>query len=92
MARRPAGRRGRPGWHIECAIIALETIGMGFDVQGGGSDLVFPHHEYSAVHAEGLTGDEPFAQAYVHAGMIGLDGEKMSKSPGQPGVRLQAAR
>ena len=44
-----AGAAGRPGWHIECATIALGTIGMGFDVQGGGSDLVFPHHEYSAV-------------------------------------------
>jgi L-cysteine:1D-myo-inositol 2-amino-2-deoxy-alpha-D-glucopyranoside ligase len=56
---------------------------MGFDVQGGGSDLVFPHHEYSAVHAEALTGTgTPFARAYVHAAMIGLDGEKMSKSRG----------
>ncbi len=78
----PRGIEGRPGWHIECATIALDTIGMGFDVQGGGSDLVFPHHEYSAVHAEALSGTKPFAQAYVHAAMIGLDGEKMSKSRG----------
>ena len=83
----PRGIAGRPGWHIECATIALETIGMGFDVQGGGSDLVFPHHEFSAVHAEALTatvtGEKlPFARAYVHAAMIGLDGEKMSKSRG----------
>jgi L-cysteine:1D-myo-inositol 2-amino-2-deoxy-alpha-D-glucopyranoside ligase len=78
----PRGTAGRPGWHIECASIALDTIGMGFDVQGGGSDLVFPHHEYSAVHAEALTGTKPFARAYVHAAMIGLDGEKMSKSKG----------
>ncbi|MGY1835936.1 cysteine--1-D-myo-inosityl 2-amino-2-deoxy-alpha-D-glucopyranoside ligase [Blastococcus sp. SYSU DS0510] len=78
----PHGRRGRPGWHIECATIALDTIGMGFDVQGGGSDLVFPHHEFSAVHAEALTATKPFARAYVHAAMIGLDGEKMSKSRG----------
>jgi L-cysteine:1D-myo-inositol 2-amino-2-deoxy-alpha-D-glucopyranoside ligase len=78
----PRGAAGRPGWHIECATIALETIGMGFDVQGGGSDLVFPHHEYSAVHAEALTATKPFARAYVHAAMIGLDGEKMSKSRG----------
>ncbi|GAA3167633.1 cysteine--1-D-myo-inosityl 2-amino-2-deoxy-alpha-D-glucopyranoside ligase [Blastococcus jejuensis] len=83
----PRGTAGRPGWHIECATIALDTIGMGFDVQGGGSDLVFPHHEYSAVHAEALTaaatGEKgPFARAYVHAAMIGLDGEKMSKSKG----------
>jgi L-cysteine:1D-myo-inositol 2-amino-2-deoxy-alpha-D-glucopyranoside ligase len=78
----PRGIVGRPGWHIECATIALETIGMGFDVQGGGSDLVFPHHEYSAVHAEALSATKPFARAYVHAAMIGLDGEKMSKSKG----------
>ena len=83
----PRGTAGRPGWHIECATIALGTIGMGFDVQGGGSDLVFPHHEYSAVHAEALTAaatgvKEPFARAYVHAAMIGLDGAKMSKSRG----------
>jgi L-cysteine:1D-myo-inositol 2-amino-2-deoxy-alpha-D-glucopyranoside ligase len=78
----PRGTAGRPGWHIECTTIALGTIGMDFDVQGGGSDLVFPHHEYSAVHAEALTGKAPFARAYVHAAMIGLDGEKMSKSRG----------
>src|SRR5690606_37592762 len=72
---------GRPGWHIECAAIALEHLGPGFDVQGGGSDLVFPHHEMSASEATVATG-EPFAQAYVHAGMVALDGEKMSKSKG----------
>jgi L-cysteine:1D-myo-inositol 2-amino-2-deoxy-alpha-D-glucopyranoside ligase len=55
---------------------------MQIDVQGGGSDLRFPHHEHSAAHAEALTGEWPFAQHYVHAGMIGLDGEKMSKSRG----------
>ncbi|SHF47707.1 L-cysteine:1D-myo-inositol 2-amino-2-deoxy-alpha-D-glucopyranoside ligase [Jatrophihabitans endophyticus] len=73
---------GRPGWHIECSVIALNRLGMAFDVQGGGSDLIFPHHEHSAAHAEALTGEEPFARFYVHAGMIGLDGEKMSKSRG----------
>ncbi len=74
--------RGRPGWHIECTVIALSRLGMGFDVQGGGSDLIFPHHEHSAAHAEALTGEHPFARHYVHSGMIGLDGEKMSKSRG----------
>src|SRR3954463_3048136 len=78
----PRGQAGRPGWHIECATIALETIGMAFDVQGGGSDLVFPNHEYSPVHAERVTATKPCARAYVHAAMIGLDGEKMSKSRG----------
>ncbi|MEJ2854336.1 MULTISPECIES: cysteine--1-D-myo-inosityl 2-amino-2-deoxy-alpha-D-glucopyranoside ligase [unclassified Saccharothrix] len=73
---------GRPGWHIECSAIALNRLGAGFDVQGGGSDLIFPHHEFSAAHAEALTGEHPFARHYVHAGMIGLDGEKMSKSRG----------
>ena len=77
----PLGK-GRPGWHIECSVIALNRLGMGFDVQGGGSDLIFPHHEHSAAHAEALTHSQPFAKHYVHAGMIGLDGEKMSKSRG----------
>ncbi|MGW7355012.1 cysteine--1-D-myo-inosityl 2-amino-2-deoxy-alpha-D-glucopyranoside ligase [Streptomyces sp. NPDC054784] len=74
--------RGRPGWHIECVAIALEHLGMGFDVQGGGSDLAFPHHEMGASHAQALTGEFPFARTYVHAGMVALDGEKMSKSKG----------
>jgi L-cysteine:1D-myo-inositol 2-amino-2-deoxy-alpha-D-glucopyranoside ligase len=73
---------GRPGWHIECSVIAMNRLGMDFDLQGGGSDLIFPHHEHSAAHAEALTGTAPFARNYVHAGMIGLDGEKMSKSRG----------
>lgn len=73
---------GRPGWHIECAVIALDRLGGQIDVQGGGSDLLFPHHECSAAHAERLTGAAPFAAHYVHAGMIGLHGEKMSKSKG----------
>ena len=73
---------GRPGWHIECVAIALEYLGMGFDIQGGGSDLAFPHHEMGASHAQALNGEYPFAKAYVHAGMVGLDGEKMSKSKG----------
>jgi L-cysteine:1D-myo-inositol 2-amino-2-deoxy-alpha-D-glucopyranoside ligase len=73
---------GRPGWHIECAVIALSLLGQPLDVQGGGSDLVFPHHEMSAAHAECLTGQWPFARHYSHAGMIGLAGEKMSKSRG----------
>ncbi len=73
---------GRPGWHIECATIALGRLGDTIDVQGGGNDLLYPHHECSAAHAETLTGQAPFASHYVHAGMIGLDGEKMSKSKG----------
>jgi L-cysteine:1D-myo-inositol 2-amino-2-deoxy-alpha-D-glucopyranoside ligase len=73
---------GRPGWHIECAAIAGNRLGPTIDIQGGGSDLIFPHHECSAAHAEVLTGVAPFARHYAHAGMISLDGEKMSKSRG----------
>ncbi|HEX2705840.1 MAG TPA: cysteine--1-D-myo-inosityl 2-amino-2-deoxy-alpha-D-glucopyranoside ligase [Candidatus Lustribacter sp.] len=73
---------GRPGWHIECTTIALDYLGMGFTIQGGGSDLVFPHHEMSAVQAEAVTGERTFASSYVHQAMVGLDGEKMSKSKG----------
>ncbi len=73
---------GRPGWHVECTAIAVNRLGPALDVQGGGSDLLFPHHEMSAAHAEVGTGHWPFAQAYLHAGMVGLDGEKMSKSRG----------
>ncbi|MHA7275645.1 cysteine--1-D-myo-inosityl 2-amino-2-deoxy-alpha-D-glucopyranoside ligase [Arthrobacter sp. Hz1] len=73
--------RGRPGWHIECAVIAQRFLDLPFTVQAGGSDLVFPHHEMSAAHAEAATGT-PLARHYSHAGMVGLDGEKMSKSRG----------
>ncbi|GAA0444460.1 L-cysteine:1D-myo-inositol 2-amino-2-deoxy-alpha-D-glucopyranoside ligase [Acrocarpospora corrugata] len=73
---------GRPGWHIECTAIALANLGSGFDVAGGGSDLVFPHHEMGASEGHVATGEWPFARAYVHAGMVALDGEKMSKSRG----------
>ncbi len=73
---------GRPGWHIECVAIALDHLGMTFDVQGGGSDLVFPHHDMGASEAHVATGEWPYARAYVHAGMVALDGEKMSKSRG----------
>jgi L-cysteine:1D-myo-inositol 2-amino-2-deoxy-alpha-D-glucopyranoside ligase len=72
---------GRPGWHVECVVIAREHLGPHFDVQGGGSDLVFPHHEMGASHGHALDGP-PFARRYVHAGMVGLEGTKMSKSRG----------
>jgi L-cysteine:1D-myo-inositol 2-amino-2-deoxy-alpha-D-glucopyranoside ligase len=73
---------GRPGWHVECTAIALQHLGMAFDVQGGGTDLVFPHHEMSATQAVVLTGERPFARSYTHQAMVGLHGEKMSKSKG----------
>ena len=74
--------RGRPGWPFECTAIALTYLGMAFDVQGGGSDLVFPHHEMCASEAQVALTSRPFARTYVHAGMVGLAGEKMSKSRG----------
>jgi L-cysteine:1D-myo-inositol 2-amino-2-deoxy-alpha-D-glucopyranoside ligase len=76
--------RGRPGWHVECAAIATEYLGNVFDVQAGGSDLVFPHHEMSASHARVALAPatRAFARVYVHAGMVSYQGEKMSKSLG----------
>ena len=73
---------GRPGWHIECAAIAVHYLGDTIDVQGGGSDLKFPHHEMSAAHAQSATGVSPFARTFMHTGMVWLDGHKMSKSLG----------
>ncbi len=74
--------RGRPGWHIECSAIALDHLGSPIDVQGGGSDLAFPHHEMGASEAQVATSDWPYARHYTHAAMVRLDGEKMSKSRG----------
>ncbi len=73
---------GRPGWHIECTAISLAHLGHPFDIKGGGSDLVFPHHEMSAVQANAMTGGDVFARLYVHQAMVGYRGEKMSKSQG----------
>ena len=83
---------GRPGWHIECCVISLRYLlgenylneshgGYLIDIQGGGTDLIFPHHFMSAAQAKALLGKE-FARSYIHTGMVGLDGEKMSKSKG----------
>jgi L-cysteine:1D-myo-inositol 2-amino-2-deoxy-alpha-D-glucopyranoside ligase len=76
--------RGRPGWHVECAAIATEYLGSTFDVQAGGSDLIFPHHEMSASHTRVALGpaEGVFARVYVHAGLVSYHGEKMSKSLG----------
>ncbi len=73
---------GRPGWHIECTAISREHLGHPFDIQGGGTDLVFPHHEMSAAQSAALTGDDTFARVYVHQAMVAFEGEKMSKSKG----------
>ena len=73
---------GRPGWHVECSAIATNRLGSSFAIQGGGSDLAFPHHEFSAAHAEAALGTPRMAGHYVHSGMIALNGVKMSKSLG----------
>jgi cysteinyl-tRNA synthetase len=72
---------GRPGWHIECSAMAEETLGVDFEIHGGGSDLVFPHHENEIAQTRGATG-RPLARLWMHSGMIRLDAEKMSKSLG----------
>jgi cysteinyl-tRNA synthetase len=73
---------GRPGWHIECSAMASKYLGEGFDIHGGGLDLVFPHHENEVAQSEGASG-EAFARYWLHNGMVNLGGEKMSKSTGQ---------
>ncbi len=73
---------GRPGWHIECSVMALEYLGFGFDIHGGGADLIFPHHENEIAQSEAAVGAEPFARYWLHNGLLNLGGEKMAKSTG----------
>ncbi len=72
---------GRPGWHIECSVIARRDLGELFTVQGGGEDLVFPHHEFTAAHATAIS-EKPLAHAYCHVALVSYEGHKMSKSRG----------
>jgi cysteinyl-tRNA synthetase len=72
---------GRPGWHIECSTMSVQYLGGGFDIHGGGLDLVFPHHENEMAQAEAYSGDR-FARYWIHSGMLNIDQEKMSKSLG----------
>lgn len=72
---------GRPGWHIECSALALRELGETIDVHGGGRDLIFPHHECEAAQSETVT-HQPFVRHWLHVGLVGLDGTKMSKSLG----------
>lgn len=72
---------GRPGWHIECSALAIREIGETIDIHGGGSDLIYPHHEYEALQSESATG-KTFARYWMHVGMVRLNGVKMSKSLG----------
>ena len=72
--------KGRPGWHIECSAMSLKYLGMGFDIHGGGDDLIFPHHENEIAQSEAYAATRPFARYWVHNAMVMVHGEKMSKS------------
>ena len=72
---------GRPGWHVECSVMAMHELGPTLDLHGGGTDLIFPHHECEVAQSESITG-EPFARHWVHSAMVSYEGEKMSKSLG----------
>ena len=73
---------GRPGWHIECSAMSEKYLGFGFDIHGGGTDLIFPHHENEITQAEAAAETAPFARYWMHNGMLTLTGEKMAKSTG----------
>jgi cysteinyl-tRNA synthetase len=78
----PFGAPGRPGWHAECTAMALSTYGASMDLHAGGADLRFPHHAFEAAQAEAATGVAPFARAWMHVGIVQLEGAKMAKSVG----------
>jgi cysteinyl-tRNA synthetase len=73
---------GRPGWHIECSAMSVKYLGDTIDIHGGGSDLIFPHHENEIVQSECFTGKKPFAKYWMHNGLLQFGGDKMSKSLG----------
>jgi len=73
---------GRPGWHIECSAMSLRYLGAQLDLHGGGTDLIFPHHENEIAQSEAYTGVEPFVRVWLHNGMLSIEGDKMSKSLG----------
>jgi L-cysteine:1D-myo-inositol 2-amino-2-deoxy-alpha-D-glucopyranoside ligase len=72
---------GRPGWHVECSVMSMENLGRTLDLHGGGTDLIFPHHECEIAQSESITG-EPFCKHWMHSAMVSYEGEKMSKSLG----------
>lgn len=74
--------QGRPGWHIECSVMSVSYLGMGFDIHGGAIELSFPHHENEIAQSEAWTGKSPFVKHWVHTGLVTIGGEKMSKSLG----------
>ncbi len=73
---------GRPGWHVECSAMAMRYLGPKIDIHGGGSDLIYPHHECEIAQSQHASGEEPFCQFWMHIGMVRYQGEKMSKSVG----------
>jgi L-cysteine:1D-myo-inositol 2-amino-2-deoxy-alpha-D-glucopyranoside ligase len=85
LADEPAWRApfgvGRPGWHVECSVMAMDTLGPTLDLHGGGTDLIFPHHECEIAQSESITG-KPFVRHWMHSAMVSYEGEKMSKSLG----------
>lgn len=74
--------KGRPGWHIECSVMSVRYLGFGFDIHGGGQDLIFPHHENEIAQAEAFYEDEPFVRFWMHNGLLTVKSEKMAKSLG----------
>ena len=81
---------GRPGWHIECSALALRELGTTIDLHGGGTDLIFPHHECERAQSEAATG-EPFVHHWMHTALISKDGAEDVEEPRQPRVRRRAA-
>jgi len=85
LADEPAWRApfgvGRPGWHVECSVMAMENLGSTLDLHGGGTDLIFPHHECEIAQSESVSG-QPFCKHWMHSAMVSYEGEKMSKSLG----------
>lgn len=76
------GGKGWPGWHIECSAMSIKYLGKRIDIHGGGTDLIFPHHENEIAQSESCTGEKPFVKYWLHNGSVNLKGEKMSKSLG----------
>ena len=74
--------RGWPGWHIECSAMSIQELGSTFDIHGGGTDLIFPHHENEIAQAEAYSGVKPFVKYWMHNGTVNMSGDKMSKSLG----------
>jgi cysteinyl-tRNA synthetase len=82
---------GRPGWHIECSTMVLERLGQQIDIHGGGSDLIFPHHENEIAQSESYTGHSPFARYWVHTGMLSLPDPEAGATGAEAASKLKMA-